>query len=180
MGIEGLAARAGVSVRTVRYYIAEGLLPGPSGRGKAAAYDDEHLARLRLIRQLVERRVPLSELKARVTSLGRSEVEELLRREERAARALQAQAQPGPSPRAYVEALLRRTRTGGSALAEPPPAFASPSAPVPAASVRNADAWRHWTLAPGVELQVRTDAAKSQALLVERLLRAARDVGPAR
>ena len=44
--IEQLAERVGVTVRTVRFYISDGLLPGPEGRGKAASHGDEHLLRL--------------------------------------------------------------------------------------------------------------------------------------
>ena len=45
-----LADQAGVSIRTVRYYIQAGLLPRPEARGPGAHYTDEHLERLRLIK----------------------------------------------------------------------------------------------------------------------------------
>ena len=48
----GLAALCGVSERTVRYYVEEGLLPPPRGRGRGAHFDDDHLVRLRLIRAM--------------------------------------------------------------------------------------------------------------------------------
>ncbi len=48
----GLAALCGVSERTIRYYVEEGLLPSPRGRGRGAHFDDEHLVRLRLIRAM--------------------------------------------------------------------------------------------------------------------------------
>lgn len=47
-----LAERAGVSERTVRYYLAEGLLPAPAGRGRGANFGQGHLTRLRLIRAI--------------------------------------------------------------------------------------------------------------------------------
>jgi DNA-binding transcriptional MerR regulator len=47
MTIEALADAAGVSVRTARFYISQGLLPGPGARGRAATYGPDHLARLR-------------------------------------------------------------------------------------------------------------------------------------
>ena len=52
MTLRELTDAAGVSVRTVRYYIAEGLLPPPEGSGPASAYTAAHLDRLRLIHQL--------------------------------------------------------------------------------------------------------------------------------
>jgi DNA-binding transcriptional MerR regulator len=50
-GLSELAEAAGVSGRTVRYYVQEGLLPAPAGLGRGSHYDDEHLARLRRITQ---------------------------------------------------------------------------------------------------------------------------------
>ena len=93
LSIEELAREAGVPVRTVRYYISQGLLPGPAARGRAAAYDDEHLARLRLIRRLVEQHVPLAEQRDRLARLSGTEVERLLRDEERRGAALRRASQ---------------------------------------------------------------------------------------
>jgi DNA-binding transcriptional MerR regulator len=44
-----LAALGGVSTRTLRYYLGEGLLPPPLGRGPGAHYDDAHLTRLQSV-----------------------------------------------------------------------------------------------------------------------------------
>ncbi len=72
--IDELAARADVPIRTVRFYIAEGLLPGASTRGKGASYTQEHLDRLQLIRLLAARHLPLAEIHALVTQLPPGEV----------------------------------------------------------------------------------------------------------
>ncbi|MFC0037808.1 MerR family transcriptional regulator [Actinomadura rayongensis] len=50
--IDELASRAGVSVRTVRFYAGRGLLPPPKLRGRTGLYGPEHLARLELVREL--------------------------------------------------------------------------------------------------------------------------------
>ena len=50
--MEQLAARAEVSVDTVRFYQARGLLDPPRRTGRIALYDDDHLARLDRIRVL--------------------------------------------------------------------------------------------------------------------------------
>ncbi|PKK15287.1 MerR family transcriptional regulator [Thermomonospora sp. CIF 1] len=50
--VDELASRAGVSVRTVRYYAGRGLLPPPRLRGRTGLYGPEHLARLELVREL--------------------------------------------------------------------------------------------------------------------------------
>ncbi|WP_067455565.1 MerR family transcriptional regulator [Actinomadura macra] len=50
--VDELAARAGVTVRTVRFYAGRGLLPPPRLRGRTGLYGDDHLARLELVREL--------------------------------------------------------------------------------------------------------------------------------
>src|SRR5262249_47721237 len=50
--IDGLAARAGMTVRTVRSHITRRLLPPPRLVGRTAYYGDEHVARLELIATL--------------------------------------------------------------------------------------------------------------------------------
>lgn len=50
--VDELAARAGVTVRTVRFYASRGLLPPPRLRGRTGLYGGDHLARLDLIRDL--------------------------------------------------------------------------------------------------------------------------------
>lgn len=47
-----LAVQVGVSERTVRFYVEEGLLPPPSGRGRGAHFEEDHLHRLKLIRAM--------------------------------------------------------------------------------------------------------------------------------
>ena len=50
--VDELAARTGMTVRTVRFYAAEGLLPAPVRRGRIAYYGGQHRMRLELIREL--------------------------------------------------------------------------------------------------------------------------------
>lgn len=50
--VDNLAARAGVTVRTVRFYSSRGLLPPPRLRGRVGFYGTDHLVRLELIRDL--------------------------------------------------------------------------------------------------------------------------------
>ncbi len=61
--LDELCERAGVTVRTVRYYISEGLLPPPTGAGPAARYGQEHLDRLAIISELKDRYLPLREIR---------------------------------------------------------------------------------------------------------------------
>lgn len=52
MTVDELAGRAGVTVRTVRFYAGRGLLPPPRLRGRTGLYGPDHLARLELVREL--------------------------------------------------------------------------------------------------------------------------------
>ena len=74
-----LADLAGVTPRTVRYYLAQGLLPAVGQTGPGAKYDDRHLARLRLIRRLQTEHLPLAEIRRRLEGLAEDEIRELAR-----------------------------------------------------------------------------------------------------
>ena len=50
--IAELAARTAISVRTIRFYAGMGLIPPPEVRGRRGLYDDRHVARLELVRDL--------------------------------------------------------------------------------------------------------------------------------
>ena len=64
--IGSLADAAGVSRRTVRFYVQRDLLPPPEGLGRGALYTDEHLARLLQIKAWQEEGVPLDEIHGRL------------------------------------------------------------------------------------------------------------------
>jgi Ca-activated chloride channel family protein len=61
-----LADAAGVTPRTVRYYIAQGLIPSPGRLGASTRYGREHLDRLQLIRTLQDQGLSLAEIRARL------------------------------------------------------------------------------------------------------------------
>ncbi|HEY2044578.1 MAG TPA: MerR family transcriptional regulator [Jatrophihabitans sp.] len=50
--VDDLAARTGMTVRTVRFYAAQGLLPVPLRLGRMAYYGPQHRIRLEFIREL--------------------------------------------------------------------------------------------------------------------------------
>src|SRR5438132_3850871 len=181
--VEELADRAGVSVRTVRYYISQGLLAGPAARGRNASYTDEHLARLQLIRMLVEQHVPLAEQRQQLAGLSYQQVRALLKDEERHGQTLY-RASVTRSPGDYIGELLARARSARSypptvdsspLAAGPRPAAAAGSPTPPLSSSSSPATWEHWQLAPGLELHVRADHAGLYKRLIERLLETARE-----
>ncbi len=58
--MDDLCELTGYTRRTIRYYIQEGLLDPPAGRGRGGFYYDSHLDRLREIRSLKETGLELS------------------------------------------------------------------------------------------------------------------------
>ena len=70
-----LAAKAGLPGRTIRFYIAKGLLSGPVKAGRGATYGKEHLETLRSIKASQAKGLTLSEVARRLS--GESQGQEL-------------------------------------------------------------------------------------------------------
>jgi len=62
-GVAELAELGGVSRRTVRYYVQEGLLPEPLGVGRGKHYGREHLERLLEVKALQEQGRSLADIR---------------------------------------------------------------------------------------------------------------------
>lgn len=58
--IDELCELAGYTRRTIRFYIQEGILEAPAGRGRGGFYFDSHLEKLHQIRSLQEQGLKLS------------------------------------------------------------------------------------------------------------------------
>jgi DNA-binding transcriptional MerR regulator len=69
--VDELASQAGTTVRNVRAYQDRGLLPPPRRQGRVGVYSDAHLARLRLIGQLLERGYTLANIAELVAAFER-------------------------------------------------------------------------------------------------------------
>jgi len=54
LGIGELADATRISRRAVRFYVQQGLIPPPVGKGRGAHYDASHLERLRKVLELQE------------------------------------------------------------------------------------------------------------------------------
>ena len=77
--VDELARAAGTTVRNLRAYQDRGLLPPPRREGRVGMYSDAHLARLRLIGQLLERGYTLANIGELIEALERGhEVGDLL------------------------------------------------------------------------------------------------------
>src|SRR5919199_4063608 len=107
-----LAELAGVTPRTVRYYIQQGLLAPPSARGPGAHYDHAHLDRLNLIKRLQREHLPLAEIRKQFRALDDRTVHELARSKPKEARS---------SALDYVRNVLEGNRPHAMLAASVPP-----------------------------------------------------------
>ena len=202
--ITDLARLSGVTPRTVRYYVAQGLLPSPEQAGPSTRYGEGHLARLRLIRRLQREHLPLAEIRARLAPLGDDEVAHLVATTE-------ADPAVEPSPDralAFVQDLMAQSGVQprvamaqhvplASAIYEPriPDGYPQPSAPasapaLPAPSFTpypsppteprspgiDRSTWERHALTPDVELHVRRPLDRRSNKRVEQLIRIAREL----
>ena len=194
-----LADLAGVTPRTVRYYITSGLLPSSGRSGPGAKYGDEDLARLRLIRRLQREHLPLAEIRQRLAGLDDDDV-----------RSLADAVDPGPMDSAldYLRKVLEpappRAPSFQRDQAAAAPVLARRMAEIPAAGWRPAampalaaagppttptevvvhppttagdrSQWERIVLAPDIELHVRRPLSRIQNKRVDRLLTIAREL----
>jgi DNA-binding transcriptional MerR regulator len=67
---EDLGRLAGLSARTVRYYVAEKLISPPHGRGRGAHFDEGHLAQLKRVRLLQAGGLDLRQIREHLDELS--------------------------------------------------------------------------------------------------------------
>jgi DNA-binding transcriptional MerR regulator len=175
-----LSDLAGVTPRTIRYYLAQGLLPTVGVSGPGAKYDDTHLARLRLIKRLQREHQPLAEIRRQLASL-----------DDAAVLAIAAEPAPAPPTDSALDYIRRITAPAHQAseprarylrayepsphLSEAPAPTAPPPAPDQAPRLERSQ-WERLSLAPDVELHIRRPLQRSTAKRVDRLIEIARDL----
>ncbi len=188
-----LSALADVSTRTIRYYIAQGLLPSPGREGPATRYPVSALHRLRLIRQLQRGHLPLAEIRRRLAGLDDAELEALASEapdERPADSALEyvravlgslpaagpsAAASPRPLARASI-APAEAPRTTAASEAPAPDSEGSTVTPAPLAPPLERSQWEHVVLEPDIELHLRRPLSRPANKRVERLIAFARQL----
>ena len=186
-----LAKLAGVSTRTVRYYIAQGLLPSPTQAGSNSRYSDEHLERLRKIRRLQAAHLPLAEIRRLLEQLSTEEVTAL------SDATTTYDDLASDTALDYIESLLRpRTVERPASIesstfarrpfpavaldARPLAAMPLTAAPLPAPTKASTEPdraqWERITLDPDIELHVRRPLTRQLSKQVERLIAIAREL----
>jgi len=166
--INELAKRAKTTVRTIRYYTSEGLLPQPDTDGKFAYYDENHLRRLELILRMKEAYLPLKEIRQIMLSLSDDDVKQRLlengasNKEEEPKNNLSTLKQSKNSDALdYISNIMEtqtRYRSNEHPSRRPPPLAQPPQqnlqTPLPF-SQQDIETWQRIILAPGVEMHLR-------------------------
>lgn len=158
--LSDLADAAGVSPRTVRYYVTQKLLPSPGTRGPGTKWDRALLDRLLLIKELQRKDWPLARIRDHLRELDEDGVRQELGRP--------PELPLSDSAVSYVRSVMPR----GGARDESPATYA---AAAPRWEVRRST-WERIRLAPDVELSIRRPMSREQNQLVDRLLDAARTI----
>jgi DNA-binding transcriptional MerR regulator len=166
--LQQLADQADVTPRTIRYYIAQGLLPSP-GAGPGAHYTDEQLSRLQVIKRLQASHLPLAAIRSLLEHAGDDA-------------ALWTLAPPAPpasptkqSASDYIRSVLDPVFPSAPAwLPAPKSAPAGPSNPLPPQPDRSQ--WDRISLSPDVELHIRRPLTRDQNRRVDRLIAIAREL----
>ena len=78
--VSELANKAGVTKRTIHYYISKGLLLPPEGSGVNSIYTDEHLNRILLIKKHKAEFMPLNKIRDYILENPNEKVENAIKK----------------------------------------------------------------------------------------------------
>jgi DNA-binding transcriptional MerR regulator len=188
-----LSKLADVTPRTIRYYIAQGLLPSPGQLGPSTQYTDEHLELLRLIKKLQSAHLPLAEIREQLRSVSPDQL---------AAMSDAVSTPPPGSAVDYIRGVLEPSPTYARSMAfssqslpsevySPPSAMPAVGRPEPdrslEAAIRKAEPavgkpepdrsqWERISLDPDVELHVRHPLTRHNKKAVGRLIAIAKQL----
>lgn len=195
--IEDLAKQSGLSLRTLRYYIQEGLLPGPDTQGKYARYSQAHLDQLELILRLKRLRLPLNEIRHLLENMTLDEVRQVRQFQDILSRKIPGSAAETPgklsisgstsSALDYIRSLeIEQTSLRsitGSPSGYPPAQRGVQSSPAHASSKEKIgdpsselESWTRLILREGVELNIRAREAARMKKEVDLLIQFARKI----
>jgi DNA-binding transcriptional MerR regulator len=165
-----LAKLADVTPRTIRFYIAQGLLPSPEAAGPRTTYTDEHLERLRLIKKMQAAHMPLATIRAQLRSMGAADVAEMVTPSE--------PARVTESAVAYIRGVLA---TGPAPAPAPAPAARSVAPPPPPQTSQptqepDRSQWDRVEITPDVEIHLRRPMTRTDNKRVLRLIEYARQL----
>lgn len=187
--ISELAALAGVTVRTIRYYTDEGLLPQAETRGKYAYYNRSHLLRLELIQKMKEAYLPLREIRQAIEGLSDDAVERQLRSVENESMQPPKSLKVSEAKSSALDYIARvrsrqddlRSTDKSSEITLParPPANQPPPKMGKIVVLEDdlpGETWRRIEIAPGIELNLRQPVEPGLDAIIERFIKEIKEV----
>jgi len=187
--LSDLAAASGIEARTIRSWVAQGLLPAPLNRGPAARYPADTLERVLAIRTMRDALgMPLAEIRKELLVASQEQIRSYASR----AQGLAPVARPQPSASSaldYIDAL----RTGPQAPSRRAFLIDEPLIPqplqgfdalehrlgqgrAPPARKARAEEWLRIPITPDVEFSVRAPLEAEQRVRLERCADLIRDI----
>ena len=140
--------------RTIRYYLAEGLIqPADERQGTASVFGYLHLLQVVAVKKLQTEHLPIRKIRELVSGKGEEELESLIGignhtskkvADNDAKRYLESLLAPSMSQ--AVASRPRRTTTSASAPAPPPPSVSEQTV-----------VWQRLEIEPGLEVHIRSD-----------------------
>lgn len=176
--IKELEELTGFMVRTIRFYIKEGLVPRPDGTGGGASYNDKHILCLQAIKLLDDSQIKLSGIKKVLSGMTEEQMRSFVADAETGKRAwdtasLEKWVQPGNvTSSATVSRNFSFSAIGNSEPAQGPK---SSSASILGRLSRSTEppqeTWMRLRPIEGVEVSIRNDVDQKTKELVMQLAR---------
>lgn len=130
--------------RTIRYYLAEGLIQTPEEKqGTASVFSYLHLLQLLTVKKLQAEHLPIRKIRELVAGKSEQELETLI--------GVRGPSGKKTEAKRYLESLL-------ASASSPPPRETAAAAPPPSQDFAAAPhSWQRVEIEPGLELHVRSD-----------------------
>jgi DNA-binding transcriptional MerR regulator len=194
--LEDLGTMSGLTLRTLRYYIQEGILQGPDTHGKFSRYSQQHLDRLELIQRLKSLRLPLQEIRHLLENMTPEELSQVKQYQDVLKFTLQDSFLENSAPESNKEGAsaleyiqnLERGRESVRSISNPMPApRPSPQAPSPSlfkdaasgkqqSTPRTQETWSRTILHDGIELNIRHPNNAVEQKKIQQLLDFAKSI----
>jgi DNA-binding transcriptional MerR regulator len=138
--------------RTIRYYMAEGLIQTPEEKqGTASVFGYLNLLQLVTVKKLQAEHLPIRKIRELVAGKSEQELETLL-----GIGGASSKKNRDSEAKRYLESLLAPAHIDAAPAAEPPAAFSLRQSAAPSSQALD-QSWQRVEIEPGLELHIRSD-----------------------
>ena len=138
--------------RTIRYYMAEGLIQTPEEKQRTASvFEYLNLLQLVTVKKLQAEHLPIRKIRELVAGKSEQELETLL-----GIGGASSKKNRDSEAKRYLESLLAPAHIDAAPAAEPPAAFSLRQSAAPSSQALD-QSWQRVEIEPGLELHIRSD-----------------------